>query len=359
MVSVTFLLPWTSLSEPIGGLKVVFTYANGLVRRGCDVAIVQPVRELGPRDVKGWIRSAFDRSECGPVAPTWFPLDRAVAFKRVPSLRSGHVRKADALIATGWQTAEYASMYPSEKGRRLYLVYDYEYYMSAPPAMRARMDRTYRGDFRMLASSPVVRDVLVRQGVREPVDCPNGVELDEFGVDVPISDARRRSVGFPIRPESFKGADDAIRALSIIRTRFGDELEYWCYGWQPTNSLPGWVRFHRLPENGVLRQLLNATAVFMVPSHYEGWGLPGAEAMACGAALVSTDNGGCRVYAEHERTALLSPPRDPAALATNALRLLEDRDYAFRLAAAGHAHIQTFDWETAIDRFHSIIQATV
>jgi glycosyltransferase involved in cell wall biosynthesis len=32
--------------------------------------------------------------------------------------------------------------------------------------------------------------------------------------------------------------------------------------------------------------------VFMLTSRYEGWGLPATEAMACGAAVVSTRNGG-------------------------------------------------------------------
>ena len=35
----------------------------------------------------------------------------------------------------------------------------------------------------------------------------------------------------------------------------------------------------------------------MLTSYYEGWGLPGTEAMACGCALVSTRNGGVDSYA--------------------------------------------------------------
>jgi len=64
--------------------------------------------------------------------------------------------------------------------------------------------------------------------------------------------------------------------------------------------------------------------------------------MACGCGVVATDSGGIREYAEHEKTALLSPPRDPEALAKNLLCLLEDDNLRIQLAEAGHKHIQEF-----------------
>jgi glycosyltransferase involved in cell wall biosynthesis len=50
--------------------------------------------------------------------------------------------------------------------------------------------------------------------------------------------------------------------------------------------------------------------------------MPGLEAMACGAALATTDTKGSRDYAFDEKTALVSPPRQPEVLAANILRLL-------------------------------------
>jgi glycosyltransferase involved in cell wall biosynthesis len=78
--------------------------------------------------------------------------------------------------------------------------------------------------------------------------------------------------------------------------------------------------------------------------------------MACGAALVSTDNGGVRAYADNEKTALLSPPKDPGALAANILRLLENRDLRLQLASAGHQRMQQFTWDRAVTHFESVLQ---
>ena len=52
--------------------------------------------------------------------------------------------------------------------------------------------------------------------------------------------------------------------------------------------------------------------------------MPPMEAMACGAALCTYDNGGCRDYAIDGRTALVAPRRDVDALAGRCRRLVED-----------------------------------
>jgi len=88
---------------------------------------------------------------------------------------------------------------------------------------------------------------------------------------------------------------------------------------------------------------------YLSPNWAEGWHLPPAEAMACGCAVVSTDIGGVRDYAEHEKTALLSPPGDPEALTKNLLRLLEDDNLRIQLAKAGHKRIQEFTWDRSTD----------
>jgi glycosyltransferase involved in cell wall biosynthesis len=88
-------------------------------------------------------------------------------------------------------------------------------------------------------------------------------------------------------------------------------------------------------ERPAVGALLREAAVLVCPSWEEGLGLPGIEALACGAALATTDSRGSRDYAHHERTALVSAPRAPAELADNVVRLLRDAGLRGRLASAG------------------------
>jgi glycosyltransferase involved in cell wall biosynthesis len=71
--------------------------------------------------------------------------------------------------------------------------------------------------------------------------------------------------------------------------------------------------------------------------------------MACGAVLATTDTGGCREYAIHEKTALLSLPKRPAVLAKNILRLATDQPLRDKLRSQALTHIKnTFSsWDQA------------
>lgn len=59
------------------------------------------------------------------------------------------------------------------------------------------------------------------------------------------------------------------------------------------------------------------------------------EAMSAGVPAVVSDVGGARELVEHERTALLVPPEDPAAVATAVLRLLREPELAAGIVARG------------------------
>jgi glycosyltransferase involved in cell wall biosynthesis len=61
------------------------------------------------------------------------------------------------------------------------------------------------------------------------------------------------------------------------------------------------------------------------------------EAMALGLTVVATAAGGTAEAVEHERTGLLVPPRDPAALAAAILRLSADPRLHAALAGNGQA----------------------
>jgi glycosyltransferase involved in cell wall biosynthesis len=81
------------------------------------------------------------------------------------------------------------------------------------------------------------------------------------------------------------------------------------------------------------------------------------EAMACGVALVTYDNGGCRDYARDGETALVVPRRDVQALAAALARLATDEALRARLAAAGAACVTTeFDWDRAVARLAALFQ---
>ncbi len=98
-----------------------------------------------------------------------------------------------------------------------------------------------------------------------------------------------------------------------------------------------------------LVRLYNRAQILVSPSVYEGFGLPAAEAQACGTAVVSTTAGALPEVVEHGETGWLVPPADAHALAEAIRRLMADAEMRARMGAAGRQRmVQRFTWrETA------------
>ncbi|MEK6530256.1 MAG: glycosyltransferase, partial [candidate division NC10 bacterium] len=87
----------------------------------------------------------------------------------------------------------------------------------------------------------------------------------------------------------------------------------------------------------------------------EGLGMPSMEAMACGAALVTYDNGGSRDYALDGQTALVARRRDVAHLAERLELAVCDPGLRAKLAREGMTYIRReFDWERAVAKMEAL-----
>lgn len=100
-----------------------------------------------------------------------------------------------------------------------------------------------------------------------------------------------------------------------------------------------------------LVDLYRSAEVACVPSLYEGFSLPAAEAMATGTPLVATTGGAIpEVAGPDGETCLAVPPGDADALAGALGRLLDDPELRERLGAAGRERVLArFTWERAAE----------
>jgi glycosyltransferase involved in cell wall biosynthesis len=113
------------------------------------------------------------------------------------------------------------------------------------------------------------------------------------------------------------------------------------------------VRLIRDANDAAVRAFVAGAAALVLPSLYEGFGLPALEAMAAGCpCLVSNVASLPEVCADG---ALYCDPRDPSDIARQLIRLLTDADLRARLVHAGRLRADRFDWDVTAEQTAAVL----
>ena len=89
----------------------------------------------------------------------------------------------------------------------------------------------------------------------------------------------------------------------------------------------------------------NAASLFVYPSHFEGFGLPVLEAMACGTPVITSTVSSLPEVAGTDGAALLIDPADIGALAEAMAQVMSQPDRRAAMADGGRARAAGFQWE--------------
>lgn len=176
---------------------------------------------------------------------------------------------------------------------------------------------------------------------------PNGIDVSRFTA-VPAYTARAPGLVMSARFARQKDHLTLIRALALLRDEHGLTPTLYLAGAGRANyqrAAEGLAQRLRLSEQVKflgyephVAELLKGQQIFVLSTRWEGMPLALVEAMAAGCACVATLVPGVEGVLEHDRTGLLVPPADPAALAMALHRLISNPAQAETLANAGREH---------------------
>jgi glycosyltransferase involved in cell wall biosynthesis len=78
--------------------------------------------------------------------------------------------------------------------------------------------------------------------------------------------------------------------------------------------------------------------------------------MACGCAVVTSQNGGCDEYAVDGFNCLVYPPTDHVGLTKQAEKLMSDADLRQKLAGGGLSTSARFTWEASAQALSAFLE---
>jgi glycosyltransferase involved in cell wall biosynthesis len=153
--------------------------------------------------------------------------------------------------------------------------------------------------------------------------------------------------------EPRKNVPGLLRAYAGLSPRLRSEYSLVLaggWGWRSDDvqemlATPPWSECVRwlgyLPDDDLVA-VMNAAAVVVYPSYYEGFGLPPLEAMACGRPVVTTHCGSLREVVGE--AAYIVEPSDDAAVTKALAEILSEPELADDLIRRGREHVLKFDW---------------
>ncbi len=170
------------------------------------------------------------------------------------------------------------------------------------------------------------------------------------------------------RLKRYKQVDVAIRALALVRARFGNARLH------VAGTGDDQPRLERLAERQGVRQAVDflgyvteerkielyrrAWAV-VLPSLKEGWGITNLEAAGCGTPAVAADNSALRESVKEGVTGYLVATGDAAALADRLVTLAADPALRARLGGGARSFAESLSWERTTEHTESHLHDAV
>ncbi|MCL2259848.1 MAG: glycosyltransferase family 4 protein [Fibromonadales bacterium] len=343
-MKINFLLPCFG-TRPLGGFRIVYQYANKLAENGHKVSIIYASgREsrflfLIMRFIILFIKDIF-------------PLHKSIRKLYVFKLNDNTIPNADVTIATACTTAVALESCNASKGKRIYLIQHYEDW-SMPPAM---LNETWRyKDMKKIVISKYLKEIGANLGVFDTVYIPNPIDCDLFKL---TKDVRNRTynIAMMYSDQEIKGSIYGLQAIEIIKKKYPNFKAIFFGTKSRDKNIPKWIDYIKNPSQEFLvNDIYNNSSIYLCSSVSEGWGLPPMEAMACGTAVVTTQNGGISEFCLNGENALICDIKKPEQMAKCIERIYLDWNLHNLLTKNGLEKIKEFSLDRSFKLFISIL----
>jgi len=325
---IAYLLEDTALS---GGIRVQLAQADALIARGHSVRLVTKGLPLTWRTSRGeWIYiEDFNHYDAGDD---------------------------DFVIGTFWLTLQPA--WNIARQRAIHLCQGYEGAFTAYQPIRGEIDAAYR--------LPLPKLVVSRHLIPICKQFTEDVTYVGQIVDEEFFRARTARENEPLRvllcgqsQADLKGIDEGYGAAAHARW-FHQKFDLVRVSpWAPSREEPldSVQEFHVALSTREMTRLMHSCDVLIAPNHREeGFGLPGAEALASGIPTVLTAIPSHQSWDERRDYALFAPEENGVELGEKLIELLADSGLREKLRVRGREVAEQWHAEHVADRLEKFFQ---
>ncbi len=188
---------------------------------------------------------------------------------------------------------------------------------------------------------------------------PNGIEYHRFAGAKPFSHLKdgRKNILFVGRKDERKGLRYLLQAFASLLSQRADLRVVIVGPGTPDresvrilDEISGIdtgaaVNVGAVDNDDLPRYYASADAFCSPATGGESFGIVLLEAMAAGAPVVASDIDGYRDVVTHEETGLLTPPKQPGAIAAAITRLIDNPGLAGRLSEVGKRAAERYRWQ--------------
>ena len=324
---IVYVMTWIGVC---GGSKIIMEHCNKLVELNHQVTIV-----------------------CHFPRPAWFPLGERVGFVHAPfgEVLGEYIPKCDVIVATYWKEIyecieqQIAPVVYFEQGdSHLFDIGTYD-----PHTVNHIKRQISLAPFVYTVSGYAAEKLNEVFGVEAEV-IPNAVDKTIFYPTKRGNIADEKVVITAIGSENvpFKCIFNIVTAVEIIK-KMGWHVEFiWISPDAPRrlSTVPVLIN----PSQAEIGNCLRRSDIFVCAALYESFCLPVLEAMTCGAAVVTTDNGGIRDFVKDEENALIIEKNNISDMIEKIASLIDNPDLRNKLSKQAGKTADNYDWKFTTDK---------
>lgn len=328
---------------PSGGRKIIYSYANHLAERGHHVSLWflgdTPFFERQNNRLKTIFHwEKYEKIKKIQKKVTWFQINQKVKIKTGFHLPKSFGLNDNCIIAFDY-------------GIALYLHSHFPYLQKKIIHFIQADERVYDNKFVVekawkLPTTKIVVSTwlktLLSQYCSSVYLVPNFLEEKKFFLEKPV-ELRDKVVCLINHPNPSKGTAEGLKVIKMAKEKIPNlKILMFGNGEKPLDLDGADFYFQRATTRQLRQQVYNQSAIYLQMSHSEGWGLTATEAMACGCALLSAENGGISDFAVNNKSAIIFQNGNIEVASNLLVYLLENQENRISIANNGMKNVKKY-----------------